>query len=200
MKPTLDELCIKYGCDKATIHQHAHGYAPFYDQAFESIRLNPIKMLEIGVGSGPSIEAWLEYFPFAFVYGIDHVHSTNKWNTVGAKTDPRYVFITGDQTDTTFWKCFEVDYGNDWDVIIDDGGHFNDQIITTFNGLWPLLNSGGLYCIEDLGVCYGTSTIFVKPGFPNHIDWIRGKIDQLNCSNDIHSIHLSKELAIIKKA
>lgn len=200
MSQTLDQLCIKYACDKATIHPHAHGYAPFYDAAFSHLRSLPIKMLEIGVGSGPSIQAWLEYFPFAAVFGVDYVHSTNEWNTVGSTPNPRYAFCTGDQTDETFWKCFAVDFGMDWDIIIDDGGHFNDQIITTFNGLWPNINSGGLYCIEDLGVCYGASTIFVKPGFPHHMDWLRSRIDQLNCANDIQSIHLSKELAIIKKA
>lgn len=199
MKSTLDELCIKHGCDKATVHETAHGYAPFYESFFFPLIDKPIKLLEIGVGAGPSMQVWLEYFPEATVVGIDKVHDTNPWNTPGHKPNPRYSFCSGDQTDRTFWKCFAADYGKDWDVIIDDGGHFNDQIIISYEGLWPILKSGGLYCVEDLGVSYGGASIFVRPGYPNHMDWLRKLIDKMNTGNDIASMHFHKELAIMRK-
>lgn len=198
---SLDELAIKYQTDKASIIQCGigHGYARYYDRLFSPLRHAKIKLLEIGVGSGPSIQMWLDYFPHAWIYGVDKVSGTNEWNTVGQSPNPRYIFVTGDQTDETFWKCFAVDYGVNWDIIIDDGGHFNNQIIISFQGLWPILKQGGLYCIEDLGVCYGSGSIFVVPGWKNHMDFIKDKLDQINLNNEVDWMHFSKELAIICK-
>lgn len=140
---TLDELAIKYQTDKATILKlgNGHGYTRHYEKCFHSLRHDRIKLLEIGVGSGPSIRMWLDYFPNAWIYGVDKVNGTNEWNRVGQSPNDRYTFVTGDQTDETFWKCFAVDYGSDWDIIIDDGGHFNNQIIISFRGLWPILKN-----------------------------------------------------------
>jgi len=39
-----------------------------------------------------------------------------------------------------------------FDVVIDDGGHHNVQINTSFDKLWPHVLPGGLYFIEDLQV------------------------------------------------
>jgi demethylmacrocin O-methyltransferase len=200
---TLDEIAIHFGTDKATVHKTgSHGYTPHYDKAFESFREKPAKFLEIGVGGGESIQTWLEYFthPRSYIYGVDTNHSTNPWNTPKATTHERYTFCQGDQSHDVFWKCFIADYGSDWDIVMDDGGHFSNQIITSFNELWPKVKSGGLYCIEDLGVAYGAGSIFVSAGFPNHIDWLRHKIDQMNSTNsDIDSITFARELAILRK-
>lgn len=199
-RATLDELAILNGTDKATRHPvKGHGYAPHYEKHFSPLRDLPIKFLEIGVGGGESIRTWLDYFTQAKVFGVDNVNSSNPWNTVKAETDPRYTFVTGDQSDETFWKCFAADYGTNWDVIVDDGGHFSHQIITSFNGLWKLVNPGGLYCIEDLACAYGT--LFVPPNWPNHMDWLRQLIDSLmQPPTDIDSIYFANELAILRKA
>ena len=37
-------------------------------------------------------------------------------------------------------------------VIIDDGGHTNRQIMTSFEELWPSVRPGGFYFMEDLQV------------------------------------------------
>ena len=206
IRKTLDQIAIEHGTDKATeftrTYAKPHGYTVHLEPFFEPLRDLPIKLLEIGAAGGESIKTWLEYFTHSKsrVVGVDNVQGTNRWNTVKAEgITPRYTFVFGDQSDPTFWKCFAVDYGAEWDVVIDDGGHYNDQILTSFEYLWPLLKSGGIYCVEDLGVAYGAGSIFVKPGYPNHIDWLRSKIDQLNTDSDIHSITFSKELAILKK-
>jgi SAM-dependent methyltransferase len=201
---TLDEIGIANQTDKASqfsrTYAKPHDYLRHLEKFFEPLRYQLIKFLEIGVGGGESIRTWLEYFPHASVWGIDNVQSTNDWNTVGKRFDPRYCFVFGDQTDETFYKCFAVDYGFDWDVIIDDGAHYNNTVILSFTGLWPLLKSGGLYVIEDLGTAYGGDTVFVKPGFPNHVEWLKSMIDDLNQGKgEVDSIYFSKELAILRK-
>lgn len=198
---TLDEIAIEYGADKATIHPvKGHGYTRHYDAAFTSMRESPLKILEVGVGSGESMKMWLDYFPNAQVFGIDIVHDTNPWNTPGGKPAPRYTFFTGDQSSEVFWDCFIATYGTDWDIVTDDGGHSSQQIITTFNKMWPYIRRGGFYAIEDLGCAYSSLEFFCTPGWKNHMDFIKDMLDQINRGqNDIDSLHYSCELAVIRK-
>lgn len=198
---TLDEIAIRHGTDKATVHPHkGHDYTLHYQTFFEPIRKDAIKFLEIGVGGGESIRTWLEYFPRAKVFGVDNIQGTNPWNTVKSGIHSRYTFVCGDQAHGVFWKCFIADYGSNWDVIMDDGGHFSNQVITSFDSLFPELKSGGLYCIEDLGVAYGPGSVFLIPGWQNHMDFVKNKLDDINLKREIAFIHFSRELAIMKKA
>lgn len=198
---TLDEICIKNETDKASRHPvKGHNYAQFYDRFFSPVRNLPIKLVEIGVGGAQSIKSWLDYFPYAQVVGVDNVQSTNPWNTVGEKPHPRYKFVWGDQTSEIFWKCFVADYGSDWDVFIDDGGHFANQVVTTFESMWQHVKSGGLYCIEDLEVAYGAGTIFIPAGSPHHMDYIKGKLDGMQQGSNLKAFHLMRGLGIFEKA
>jgi len=198
---TLDEIAIQHGTDKATVHPliKGHAYAPHYDRIFTPIRDLPIRFMEIGVGGGESIKTWLEYFPNAKVFGVDIVCNTNPWNTADSNADPRYTFMAGDQAKPEFWTAFIEKNGGSFDVIVDDGGHYDYQIITSFTCLWPHIVPGGLYCIEDLAVAYGGSP-FTNAGWQNHMDFVKDKLDDINRHPHIESLHFSKELAIIKKA
>ena len=49
-------------------------------------------------------------------------------------------------------QWIEQSGGADFDVVIDDGGHQNCQIWTSFLKLWPRLKPNGLYFIEDMQV------------------------------------------------
>jgi hypothetical protein len=40
------------------------------------------------------------------------------------------------------------------DIIIDDGSHVNEHVITSFRTLFPYLQDGGIYVIEDLHTSY----------------------------------------------
>ncbi len=197
---TLDEIAIEHGTDKATKHPTgAHGYTPFYQMVFESRRSKPIKVLEIGVGGGESIRTWLDYFTNAKVVGVDLVKETNVWNDPKASPGTRYRFYSGDQANADFWRTV-VEAEGGFDVIIDDGGHRNDQIFLAFISLWSSLLPGGLYCIEDIGVCYSPGSVFVVPGCPAHNDFLKTKLDEvLKDTHGIDWMTLCKELAIIHK-
>lgn len=202
---TFDEICLKNGADKASSHPvKGHDYARHYDEAFYAIRNDQIKVLEIGVGGGESIRSWLDYFPNAHVYGCDIVANTNPWNThypAGTPNpNPRYDFLQGDQSSKTHWACYLAFSKTDFTVIVDDGGHFSGQVITTFECLWPAVVPGGFYCIEDLAVGSTVGTVFLTPGYPKHMDWLRDLIEKMNLGqNDIAEIHCSPELAILRK-
>lgn len=199
---TLDQIGIEQQTDKASqfsrTYAKPHGYLSHLERFFGPLRNEEIKFLEIGVGGGESIRTWLEYFPKAAVFGIDNVQATNPWNTVGEKHHDRYKFTYGDQSSETFWKCFNVDYPIAWDVFMDDGGHYSEQVIKTFNAMWPTVRAGGLYIIEDLGCSY--SGIFRTSGWPTPMERLHAMLDQMHTSDsDVHSITFSKELAILRK-
>jgi hypothetical protein len=199
---TLDQICIEMGADKASQHHvRGHDYARHYDQLFSLVRKDPLRLLEIGVGGGESIMSWLEYFPNALVFGVDIVSNTNPWNTPDAKADPRYKFLQGNQSDPTMWKCLFANWGGYFDIVIDDGSHMSGDVQTTFPILWPAVTDGGIYCIEDTGVTYTTSTIFHTPGFPTHSSWIKALVEQTNRGSEhFDAMFVFEELvALIKK-
>jgi len=197
----LDEIALKHGTDKASRHPvKGHGYTAHYADVFWPFRDEPLSVVEIGVGGGESIRMWLEYFPRALVYGVDNVQGTNPWNTVRGGADLRYTFVYGDQSDTTFWECFKVDYGPTFDIIIDDGGHFSNQIVTTFAGMWGTIKPGGFYCIEDIDCGYTAGTIFIPPGSPSHNDFVTGFVPSIQTGgSDIDYLRISNGLAIFRK-
>ncbi|HEX9145215.1 MAG TPA: class I SAM-dependent methyltransferase [Candidatus Binatia bacterium] len=204
MKPTLDELAVKYDADKAISKLNGdktgHGYTIVYEEFFESLRDLPVKLLEIGVGGGPSIQMWLEYFEHGEIYGLDIASGTNPWNTPGGEGNLRYTFMQGNQSDKTMWECYFANSGRDFDVIIDDGSHMSGDIITAFGCAWPAVKKGGLYCVEDLAVGATPGSVFLTAGFPAHSRWIAELFDQMNLGqSDIAEMHLSRELAIIRK-
>lgn len=187
---TLDEIGIRHGTDKASqftrTYAQPHNYLIHLERFFEPLRDKPIKLLEIGVGGGESIQTWLEYFPNAHIYGIDIVSGTNPYNTPGAKAHERYAFACGDQSKSEFWKKFIEVYGGEWDVVIDDGSHDSRDIQTTFYALWKNLKSGGIYEIEDLDAAPASAT------------WLRSFCPTLGCG-DFDSIYFARELAVIRK-
>jgi hypothetical protein len=46
----------------------------------------------------------------------------------------------------------------EFDIVIDDGSHMAKETMNCFINLWPYLNNGGWYIIEDWGACYRTYT------------------------------------------
>ena len=196
---TLDQIMIECESDKASVftrtYAKPHNYCVHLERFFEPIRHNPIKLLEIGVGGGESIRAWLEYFPNAKVFGVDIVSNTNIWNTPGEIIfsvtkckDHNYIFSCGDQSDPKFWQKFIEVHGGDWDVVIDDGSHLSKDSATTFGALFPVLKSGGIYEIEDLSFDAGT------------LRWLETFVRGLHAGHDyIDSIYFARELAILRK-
>lgn len=197
----LDSIAIRCGTDKATQHPVlGHGYTTAYHFHFGSLQDKPVRLLEIGVGGGESVRMWLEYFPHGEIHGVDIVQDTNPWNAPGKEPDSRYHFLQGNQSDPTMWKCAVANWGGDFDIIVDDGSHMSGDIAVAFECLWPILKSGGYYCIEDLGVDEPTS-VFFTPGTARHHDWLGELMRRLNRKElAIDWIEYSRELAVIKKA
>lgn len=145
----LNRLAKIYGTDK----YGRHCYTPHYMMHFSKLRKKNLKILEIGVGGdenpfygGASLRMWKRYFANSFIYGLDIVDKSYH-------EENRIKIFKGDQSDEKYLLEMISEIGRP-DIIIDDGSHINSHIITSFNVLFPLLNDGGIYVIEDLQTSY----------------------------------------------
>lgn len=160
----LEQLAIKYGTDKRI--DGGHGYTKHYSEYFDSIRLNKLNILELGIREGASIKVWHEYFENSTIYGIDNNAEglcPNKFE------EERIVFRFGNQDDRQFLTNLAKE-AQGFDIVIDDCSHISDLTISSFEILWPHLKSGGIYIIEDLHCCRVAPT-YLRFGPPT-IDYI----------------------------
>ena len=66
---------------------------------------------------------------------------------------PRIKVYTGDQTDGALLARI-VDENGPSHVVVDDGSHRPEHVRETFRTLFPLLETGGYYAIEDTQTSY----------------------------------------------
>jgi hypothetical protein len=140
----LSRLAIRFGSDKFG----AHLYTPVYHRMFAPIRDKPLRLLEIGIGGydkpkagGASLRMWAEYFPSARVVGLDIAPKT-------LDLPPRITTVAGSQTDLDLLQRLFDEHGS-FDIVIDDGSHIVEHVLTTFQFLYPRLHNGAIYVVED---------------------------------------------------
>jgi len=135
---SLDELGLKYQTDKAST---CHNYLQYYEMFFSPLKDKVKNLLEIGVWEGASLKMWKEYFVNADVVGID-IEDKKQFNSERIRT-----IICDQSSHSQLMNLFDLHPS--FDIIIDDGSHIGEHQLISFNTLFPLLKSGGLYCIED---------------------------------------------------
>jgi cephalosporin hydroxylase len=130
-------------------HKWIH-YFFIYDRIFKRFleKAEPIKMLEIGVQNGGSLEIWKKYLPQgSIIHGVD----IDK-NCLQLKFSDGIFFHLGSATDSDFMEKTFSD--TKFDVIIDDGSHICKDVIQTFEYLFPKMKAGGCYIVEDIHASY----------------------------------------------
>jgi len=158
------------------IHKWLH-YFDIYDRHFAPFRKKQITVLEFGVFQGGSLQMWRNYFgKKARIIGVD---INPKCKTLEEKGIEIYI---GDQEDRAFLKKLMKEVGG-VDVVIEDGGHTMKQQINTFEVVYPYVNDGGVFLIEDLHTSYWKEYEggYKKPG--TFIEYAKSLID------DIHAWH-----------
>lgn len=123
-------------------------YFDVYDYHFSPFRNKPVRVLEIGIFQGGSLQMWKEYFgSLAQIVGIDINPQCKQF-----EEENIHIYI-GDQADKVFLRQL-VAAEEAFDIIIDDGGHAMNQLRISFDALFPALKPGGIYLAEDLHTCY----------------------------------------------
>lgn len=123
-------------------------YLDIYHEHFERYRGKSPTVIEFGVHYGGSLEMWRYYFGRrARIYGVDIDPRCRRSDRGRTK-----IFI-GDQADREFLQTIVGQVGP-IDIVIDDGGHFPDQQIATFEVLYPAVKNDGIFVVEDLHTSY----------------------------------------------
>jgi len=168
----LNELAEHYKTDKRELE---HNYVESYDKYFSYLRESCKKLLEIGIYRPPnngdgrvvgaSLKMWEEYFDKSEIYGFDVddfsdvAREGDRITTFIGNQDLRYSRKENTNSKNHVGADIGLDdfiktCGSDFDVIIDDGGHYVDHQQLTLGFLFEHLKSGGIYVIEDLHTSY----------------------------------------------
>jgi hypothetical protein len=132
------------------VHKLRH-YLPVYESVLPTDR--PIRMLEIGVFHGGSLQMWHNYLhPESVLVGVDIDPETKQFDN----PDQRIHVRIGGQQDTTFLRSVLDEFGP-FDVILDDGSHMPSHMVASFRYLFAEgLKPGGVYIVEDICTNYWT--------------------------------------------
>jgi hypothetical protein len=212
----LHELGKKHGTDKWD-NSHTflgESYLHIYERYLDPLRNNRINILELGVRNGNSLRLWKEYFPLADVYGLDFNPQCKQHE------EQRIEILIAPQDDEAQLSALAERVGG-FDVVLDDASHINHLTCASFEILFPILNPGGFYMIEDLGMSWVNYTRHVDdPSFmegvlKTHVEMgvsINNEREDLEKlfrqvlfdmdmnSGEVHFLHFWSKLAILKKA
>jgi len=177
----LDSMAVGK-TDKSSLE---HGFTEIYEETFAFLKNEPIRLCEIGIAQGGSLLMWKEYFPKAKIYGID-ILNRHKMNSDRVET------FVADQSDREQLQSFINEYGGDFDILIDDGGHAMNMQQISFGFLFKFIKPGGYYVIEDvhtssekLGPYYGAEIGGGNSTLTMIINFIRsGKIESKYLTNE----------------
>ena len=146
-------------------------YFDIYQRTLAPYVGRPVRVLEIGVFHGGGLEQ------LRALLGDQAI-------LVGADVDPaaqsacagRFDVAVGDQSDPEFLDKLVADYGP-FDIVIDDGGHTMHQQIASIEHLFPTVNDGGLYLVEDTHTSYWQHYQDAEGTF---MDWVKDRLDDIN--------------------
>jgi cephalosporin hydroxylase len=128
------ELCSQGFCsDKGS----THSYFDAYDELLAPLHGRASRILEIGYQEGHSLRLWKTFLPLSDIVGLD---LSPCGEIIGVET------LVGDATSPDVRGQFTEQF----DVIIDDASHDSEEQVQTFRLYRTLLNSGGIYVIEDV--------------------------------------------------
>ncbi len=166
---SLDEIGVKFGTDKSSIH---HDYLTFYERYFNKFQKKEIKLLEIGILGGASLATWENYFINAKIIGADIDKTTLRFSR------SRVSIEIIDQSNIEDLVRVGMKHGP-FDIIIEDGSHFWEHQITTLKTLFPFVKNNGIYIIEDLRTNYGKKMEIIYRGVSNItcMDYLKKLVD-----------------------
>ncbi|MCW5745210.1 MAG: glycosyltransferase [Alphaproteobacteria bacterium] len=155
-------------------------YIGMYESELASFvaRATPVRLLEIGVQNGGSLELWSKYLPpGSVVRGIDIDSRVGELGFDGGGIS----VAVADATDVA--RLEEILGNESFDIIIDDGSHVSSHIIESFRILFRRLRPGGKYIIEDLHCSYRASYEGGYQAAQASIEWLKRLVDVLNADH-----------------
>lgn len=177
MKEDYKNLDIyKYFKESKLHSSKSNIYFNIYNELFQKYRDRKITFVEIGVKWGGSLFMWKKFFGNeARIIGIDLYPETKKLEKHGFE-----IFI-GDQSSEKFWNNFFSKIGK-IDILLDDGGHTNENQILTLNNVVNNINDDGLIVFEDTSASF--SKKHFNPSKYSFINYSKYLIDDLYAKSE----------------
>ncbi len=149
-EPDTQNLAELYASHQGKVSDKWTVYLNVYEELFRSYRSSRLRLLEIGIQNGGSLEIWSRYFRNATVLvGCD----INVACTQLKYGDPRIHVVVAD-ANTDEAECAIAGHSDRFDLIIDDGSHRSSDIVRSFVRYFPRLEQGGIFVVEDLHCSY----------------------------------------------
>jgi len=179
-------------------------YFPIYTRHLTPYQGRPVSVLEIGVYRGGSMRMWSRFLgPQARLVGVD----IDPVALISA--GDRYTVVLADQGDPEAMRKLAQDHGP-FDVIVDDGGHTMAQQITSIETLFPMLNEGGVYLVEDCHTSYWDEYDGGRGREGTFMEWVKTRLDDLNgyhqkdgvepvWTRQVDGIHVYDSLVVLDK-
>lgn len=147
----IGELLNSCGSDKNSFHKYGNGYNLIFSEQFLKQR-RPLKVLEIGVFNGASINGFSQIPYVSEVVGVDTYSSF-------VTDNPKITLYIGNEFDAYSLRTLEMLKNNHekFDIIIDDGPHTWESQEWFFRNYGELLNEGGVLVCEDIHIDYATN-------------------------------------------
>ena len=146
----LFELADSSLTDKGT----QHTYLGIYEYLFYKKKQTASVVIEVGIGcffekNGGSIKLWHDFFDIATIYGIDILPVERVIESL--LNNPRVVLqCESNAYDPNFILENYTNKNIKADIIIDDGAHTFESMITFLNLYLPILKDDGILIIEDV--------------------------------------------------
>jgi len=202
----LDRIGLSTGTDKAS---GGHNYLDFYEDNLNFFQNETFTMLEIGGLNGASLAMWSKYFPNARVVCVDINPAVKQFEAGQISVE------IGNSADPQFLESVVKKHGP-FRLILDDGSHRWDHMRVAFRALYPGLEAGGIYIVEDLHTNYegrfaGDDDVPFINSLYQMVDLLHARGDQrrtliqrasaglVAASNETRSINFGRRCCIITK-
>jgi len=219
----MKSLFELYGAHQGSASEQRLDEIAVFDRFFSDFRGQSVRMLEIGVRNGGSLEIWSEYFPNAIIIVGCAVSSESR---ILSSDDSRIKFVVGD-ANTDVVERDIINLSKTFDVIIADGSRLSGEVVKSFVRYFGRLNEGGVFIVKDLqssywgqfngGLYYPYSSMaFFKRlvDVVNHEHWgvpkerrqlLHGFSEMFNINfeedvlAEIHSVEFTNSLCLVRK-
>jgi trans-aconitate methyltransferase len=176
---SLEELAQRHGTDK-----FQHGYCPYYEHHLGELQTSAVNLLEIGVSEGCSVKMWREWFPVGNIFGIDIAPMV-------------HLGLEGIATTMVDVKDYVPD--RNFDIIIDDGSHWDHDIAVAVQRLWRNVKPGGWYVIEDLATQYNQGWVTDLNDGSEALRAIHSALDDTFTKGEVSEFHAYEEIVFLRK-
>lgn len=146
----LSDYCDNRLTDKNT----THSYLDLYQELFKLKQDTATHVLEIGIGpakhmNGGSIIMWADYFKNASIYAVDIISINDVYPSL--ISHPRiFLNTSNDAYNPYFFKNMFLSKNMLFDVVMDDGPHTLESMITFIKLYSRVMKEDGILVIEDV--------------------------------------------------